>query len=68
MLPADPDTKLVWSCFVIAQYLEGVGVSDIVIKSRRERMPMTRADVLKILRRYVDVFDKDVRFTKEKSS
>jgi hypothetical protein len=68
MIPADPDTKLVWSCFVIAQHLEGVGVSDIVARSRHEHMPMTRADVLKILRRYVDLFDKDVRFTKEKSS
>lgn len=29
-------------------------------------MPMTRADALQILRRYVDMFDKDVRQTRGK--
>jgi len=53
---------------VIAQHLEGISVSDIVVKSRRECMPMTRTDILKILRRYVDRFDNDARLTKEKSS
>jgi hypothetical protein len=31
-------------------------------------MPMTRADVLQILCRYVDLFDKDLRLTREKTS
>jgi len=66
MLPADPDVKIVWGCFVIARHLEGLCVSDIVTEARRMRMPMTRGDVLKILRRYVDMFDKDVRHSREK--
>jgi hypothetical protein len=68
MLPIDPDAKIVWSCFVIARHKDGFGLSDIIAEAKRQRMPMTRADVLKILRRYVDMFDKDVRFTREKQS
>lgn len=68
MLPADPDAKAVWSCFVIARHKDGLGLSDIVAEAARWRMPMTRADVLQILRRYVDLFDKDVRLTREKTS
>lgn len=67
MLPADPDAKLVWACFVIARHKDGLGLSDILAEAKRWRMPMTRADVLKILRRYVDLFDKDVRLTREKT-
>jgi hypothetical protein len=68
MLPADPDAKIVWACFVIARHKDGLGLSDIVAEAKRWRMPMTRADVLQILRRYVDLFDKDVRLTREKTS
>lgn len=68
MLPEDPDAKIVWACFVIARHKDGLGLSDIVAEAKRWRMPMTRADVLQILRRYVDLFDKDVRLTKEKAS
>jgi|GEM_PF-3817718 len=67
MLPADPDAKIVWGCFVIARHREGLGLSDIVAEARRMRMQMTHADVLHILRRYVDRFDNDARLTKEKS-
>lgn len=66
MLPADPDTKLVWSCFVLSRHKDGLGLSDILAEAERWRMPMTRADVLQILRRYVDMFDKDVRQTRGK--
>lgn len=68
MLPADPDAKIVWACFIIARHREGLGVSAIVTEARRLCMPMTRDDVLEILRRYVDRFDNDVRFTRGKSS
>jgi hypothetical protein len=68
MLPADPDARTVWACFVIARHKDGLGLSDIVAEAKRWRMPMTRDDVLKILRRYVDLFDKDVRITREKTS
>jgi hypothetical protein len=68
MLPADPDAKIVWACFVIARHKDGLGLTDIIAEAKRWRMPMTRADVLQILRRYVDLFDKDVRLTKEKTS
>jgi len=30
MLPADPDAKIVWSCFVIARHKDGLGVADIL--------------------------------------
>jgi putative chitinase len=66
MLPADPDARVVWACFVIARHKDGLGLSDIVAEAKRWRMPMTRADVLKILRRYVDLFDKDLRLTRER--
>ncbi|MBS4019891.1 MAG: hypothetical protein KGZ68_16850 [Dechloromonas sp.] len=49
---------------MIAKHRDGVGISDIIARSRRERMPMTRADVLQILRRYVDRLDNDVRQTR----
>lgn len=68
MLPADPDAKIVWACFVIARHKDGVGIADIISEARRLSMPMTRDEVLKIIRRYVDLFDKDVRLTREKSS
>lgn len=68
MLPADQDARIVWACFVIAHHLEGRGPSDILSEAREQRMPMTRGDVLKILRSFVDKFDKDVRFTKERNS
>jgi hypothetical protein len=68
MLPADPDAKIVWACFVIARHKDGLGLTDIIAEAKRWRMPMTRADVLQILRRYVDLFDKDVRLTREKTS
>jgi hypothetical protein len=68
MLPADPDAKIVWACFVIARHKDGLGLTDIIAEAKRWRMPMTRADVLQILRRYVDIFDKDVRLTREKTS
>lgn len=67
MLPADPDENIVWKCFVLSRHKDGVGIPDIVAEANRRHMPLTRADVLKILRRYVDMFDKDVRFTKEES-
>jgi hypothetical protein len=67
-LPADPDAKIVWACFVIARHKDGLGLTDIIAEAKRWRMPMTRADVLQILRRYVDLFDKDVRLTREKTS
>jgi hypothetical protein len=68
MLPADPDAKIVWACFVIARHKDGLGLTDIIAEAKRWRMPMTRAAVLQILRRYVDLFDKDARLTREKTS
>lgn len=68
MLPADPDAKIVWACFVIARHREGLGICAIVTQAHRLRMPMTRDDVLQILRRYVDRFDNDVRLTIGKGS
>jgi hypothetical protein len=68
MLPADPDAKIVWACFVIARHREGLGASAIVDEAHRLRMPMTRDDVLQILRRYVDRFDNDVRDSRGKGS
>lgn len=68
MLPADPDAKIVWRSFVIARHREGLGITTIVAEAHELRMPMTRADVLHILRRYVDRFDNDVRITRGRAS
>ena len=63
MLPADIDERIIWGVFVISRYRDGQSVAAIICEARLRSLPMTRADALKILRRYVDCFDKDVRET-----
>lgn len=66
MLPFDLDTRIVWRAFVIKFHHLSYSATLISIEARRKHMPMTREDVLEILREYADAFDDDVRLSRGK--
>lgn len=65
MLPTDTDTRIVWGYFVISRYRAGQDVHAIVSEARIRGVAMSRDDVLEILRKFVDRFDRDVQITRE---